>query len=411
MLTLGAAGKWVRSGGRVSVRPAGSAGRRRESVRRPVRTCKGLYGRCGFNLGLSAKTGKRGSVKRRGRSARGATIIDVAARAGVSPMTVSRVINGRSGVADETRAAVKRAIAALAYTPNVAARSLVTSTELRIGVIYSNPSAAFMSEFLTGVFEEASTRGARIILLKGEEGRPPSLTALEELVASGVAGVVVAPPLSESPLVLSVLRKASCPVAAVGAYQVAGAICVRIDDRLAAYEMTRHLLDLGHRQLGFVLGNPDQAASAERMAGFYAAVREVEGATVRVAQGNFSYASGLEAGEQLLGSAEPPSAIFASNDDMAAAVVSVAHRRHLDVPAELSVVGFDDTTAAVTLWPPLTTVHQPVHRLAAEALAALLAQVAAGGNADAGGNHVLGHAIVRRQSAATPTRVAQPAAR
>jgi LacI family transcriptional regulator len=198
--------------------------------------------------------------------------------------------------------------------------------------------------------------------------------------------------------VLGILRRAGCPIAAVGAHSVAGAMCVRIDDRLAAYEMTRHLLALGHRRLGFVLGNPDQAASAERMAGFYAAVREAGGVDVRVAQGDFSYASGLAAGEHLLSAERPPTAIFASNDDMAAAVVSVAHRRHLDVPGELSVVGFDDTTAAVTLWPPLTTVHQPVHRLAAEAMALVLSDGAAG----EGGDRILEHEIVTRQSAAAP---------
>lgn len=318
-------------------------------------------------------------------------------------MTVSRVINGRDGVRAETREAVQRSIDALSYTPNFAARSLVTSTDLRIGVVYSNPSAAFMSEFLTGVFEEASTRGARLVLLKGEGGKPPSIDALEELVASGVSGIILTPPLGESPAVLRVLRAAGLPMAAVGAYQVPGAICVRIDDRLAAYEMTKHLLDMGHRRLGFVLGNPDQAASAERMAGFYAAVREAPGVEVRVAQGDFSYASGLVAGEQLLDVEVPPTAIFASNDDMAAAVVSVAHRRHLDVPGELSVAGFDDTTAALTLWPPLTTARQPVHALAAEALAVLVANVASGEARAPRVDRLLDHAIVARQSTAAPT--------
>lgn len=334
-------------------------------------------------------------MKNGARGARGATIIDVAAAAGVSPMTVSRVINGKSGVAADTRAAVQRAIDALDYTPNVAARSLVTASELRVGILYSSPSRAFMSEFLTGVFEEASTRGARLILLRGENGHPPPLSAIEEFVASGLAGVVVTPPLGEALPVLSILRAADVPIAAVGAHGVSGATCVRIDDRLAAYEMTRHLLGLGHRRLGFILGNPDQAASAERMAGFYAAVREAGGVEVRVAQGDFSYASGLAAGEQLLAADDPPTAIFASNDDMAAAVVSVAHRRHLDVPGELSVAGFDDTTAAVTLWPPLTTIHQPVHRLAAEALARVL------GHGEPG-DCILDHAIVERQSVAGP---------
>ncbi|MET3826260.1 LacI family transcriptional regulator [Sphingomonas sp. PvP055] len=328
--------------------------------------------------------------------------MDVAAAAGVSAMTVSRVINGQPGVGADTRATVREAIRRLDYRPNQTARNLVTSTELRIGVVYSNPSAAFMSDFLTGVFEEASERGARLIIVKGEGGRLPPLAAIETLGASGVSGVILTPPLGESPAVLRVLRDAGIPFACVGAHRVPGAICVRIDDRQAAYEMTRDLIALGHRNLGFVVGNPDQAASAERLAGFHAAVRESEGVQTTVAQGDFSYASGLVAGEQLLDSAQPPTAIFASNDDMAAAIVSVAHRRQLDVPGELTVVGFDDTTAAVTLWPPLTTVHQPVRQLAAEALGLLVTEIAAPKHTTDHAERVLPHSIIRRQSTAPP---------
>jgi len=339
------------------------------------------------------------------RRARSATIIDVAARAGVSAMTVSRVINNREGVRPETREAVESAITALSYTPNAAARSLVTSAELRVGIVYSNPSAAFMSEFLTGIFEEASTRGARLILLKGEGGAPPDRPALEKLADAGLSGIILAPPLGEAAAVLNVLRDLGRPVAAVGAYDVAEATCVRIDDRRAAYEMTRHLLELGHRRLGFVLGNPDQAASAERMAGFHDAVREASNVEVKVAQGDFSYASGLVAGEQLLDGPAPPTAIFASNDDMAAAIVSVAHRRQLHVPGELSVVGFDDTIAAVTLWPPLTTVRQPLHQLAAEALAAIAWQAdGADRTTRRRSDRVLDYSIVKRASTARPAR-------
>jgi len=319
-------------------------------------------------------------------------------------MTVSRVINARPGVGPDTRLVVTEAIHRLGYTPNVAARSLVTSAELRIGVIYSNPSAAFMSEFLTGVYEEASTRGARLILLRGGEGgRPPQDAELKNLIAAGVRGVILAPPLGESPTVLQVLRKARLPLAAVGAYSVAGAICVRIDDRRAAYEMTRDLIAEGHRRLGFIVGNPDQAASAERLAGFYAAVREADDVQTVIAQGDFSFTSGLAAAELLLDSSPAPTAIFASNDDMAAAVVSVAHRRHLDVPGELTVAGFDDTAAAVTLWPPLTTVRQPVRKLAAEALGLLAAQIS-GAEVPLSDHRdqVLDHQVVRRLSTSPP---------
>lgn len=334
---------------------------------------------------------------------RSATIKDVAARVGVSPMTVSRVINGQKGVGDDTRTAVEDAIRALGYTPNVAARSLVTSAEPKIGVIYSNPSAAFMSDFLIGVFEEASARGVRLVLLKGQGGKPPAEARLKQLAASGVAGFIVTPPLGESPAVLELLRETGLPIAAVGAHAVEDAICVRIDDRRAAYEMTQHLLDLGHRRLGFIVGNPDQAASAERLAGFYAAVREADDVRTTVAQGDFSFTSGLRAAEQLLDASPMPSAIFASNDDMAAAVVSVAHRRQLDVPHALTVVGFDDTPAAVMLWPPLTTVHQPVRELASEAFRLLVAEIAATERSTPRHpDHVLEHTIVKRQSTATP---------
>jgi len=354
-----------------------------------------------------------GIVVTRNARPRSATLKDVAAKAGVSPMTVSRVINGQSGVGAETRAAVEEVIRILGYTPNVAARSLVTSAEPKIGVIYSNPSAAFMSDFLIGVFEEASARGIRLVLLKGEGGKPPAKARLRELAASGVAGFIVTPPLGESPSMLDLLRETGLPMAAVGAHAVENAICVRIDDRRAAYEMTRHLIDLGHRRLGFIVGNPDQAASAERLAGFYAAVREAGDVRTTVAQGDFSFASGLDAAEKLLDASQMPSAIFASNDDMAAAVISVAHRRQLDVPRELTVVGFDDTPAAVMLWPPLTTVHQPVRDLASEALRLLAAEIAAPGLPASRSDRVLEHTIVKRQSTAEvrpPDRVTSPEA-
>ena len=334
-----------------------------------------------------------------------ATIKDVAARVGVSPMTVSRAINGRDGIRPETRAAVMAAIDELAYKPNAAARSLVTSAELRIGVIYSNASAAFMSEFLTGAFEEAASRGARLVILRAVKGKSPSSKALKNFIASGLSGVLLTPPLGDSTALLRLFAQANLPTATVAAYAAESTISVRINDRQAAYEMSRHLLGLGHRRIGFIVGNPDQAASAERMAGFYAAVREFDEVETYIAQGDFSFASGLSAAEQLLDRDPRPTAIFASNDDMAAAAVSVAHRRHLDVPRQLTVVGFDDTIPAVTLWPPLTTVHQPVRKLAAEALALLAAHISHPDKQAQPRERLLNHTIVHRKSATKPSAI------
>lgn len=329
------------------------------------------------------------------------TIIDVAKQAGVSPMTVSRVINGDPGVRDETREIVNATIRTLNYTPNLSARSLVTSRELRIGVIYANPSAAFMSGFLAGVFEEASARAAQLILLKGKNGGVPTHAEIEQLIGSGISGVILTPPLGESAEVRQILRAAGLPMAVV-AGRVSDAISVGIDDYRAAQDMTRHLIALGHRRLGFIVGNPDQSASRARLDGFSAAAAEA-GIETCIAQGDFSFTSGLVAGEQLLGDALPPTAIFASNDDMAAAVISVAHRRHMDVPGDLSVAGLDDSISATTLWPPLTTIRQPVQELAGEALRLLIeAMRPAKAKAAPCVSRTLEHTLVVRESAAPP---------
>ncbi len=327
---------------------------------------------------------------------------DVALLAGVSRMTVSRVINNGAKVQEATRVAVLAAIRELNFEPNQAARNLVMAGELRIGVVYSNPSAAFMSDFLIGVFEEATSAGARLILARGDTGQAPSLKDLRNLLGAGVHGVVLAPPLGESAVVRDIFRAAKLPVAVVaaGAPQT-DAINVRIDDRQASRAMAEHLLNLGHRRIGFIAGNPEQSASAERIAGAQAAIDAVEGATLMPTYGAFTYESGLRAAEQLLDADPAPTAIFASNDDMAAAAVSVAHRRHLEVPRDLTVVGFDDTTVATTLWPPLTTIRQPVRQMAAVALDRLIRALRSDDPlAEASTDHVLGHALIERQSTA-----------
>lgn len=317
-------------------------------------------------------------------------------------MSVSRVINGDSGVRKETRAIVDDAIRELNYTPNLMARSLVTLQEIRIGVIYSNPSAAFMSDFLAGVFDEASNRAAQLILLKGQAGGAPTADAVGRLLGSGIGGVILAPPLGEAAGLRRMLHDAALPVAVVGAV-ASDAISVGIDDHNAARDMTRHLIALGHRRIGFVVGNRGQQASIARLDGFRAAIADAGDVTATIVPGDFSYASGLIAGEQLLGPNDRPTAIFASNDDMAAAVVSVAHRRHLDIPADLTVTGFDDSTAAVTLWPPLTTIRQPVQQLAAEALQLLIREMRTGTPLPAEERlRVLEHVLVERQSTAPP---------
>jgi LacI family transcriptional regulator len=184
--------------------------------------------------------------------------------------------------------------------------------------------------------------------------------------------------------------------------------CVRIDDYHAAREMTLHLISLGHTRIAFIKGQPTQTASAQRLAGFEAAMEEsgLEVDPALVVQGYFTYKSGLEAAEKLLGRKRIPTAIFASNDDMAAAAISVAHRRALDVPGDLSVVGFDDTPIATTVWPELTTVRQPIAAMAEAAINLLLHKIRRPKDRHATQpvDHLVPYVLVKRDSVAAPRK-------
>ncbi|MFA6118066.1 MAG: LacI family DNA-binding transcriptional regulator [Sphingomonas sp.] len=343
---------------------------------------------------------------RRQRNA--ATIKDVARKAGVSPMTVSRVLNGGDNVHWSTRELVDAAIKALSYTPNPAARSLSGAAPVRIGLLYSNPSAAYLSEFLVGSLDYASRANVQIIVEKCD-GLEQAREAATRLLSGGIEGIVLPPPLCDSQPLLEILRQADGLAVTVASGDPApGFSAVSIDDHRAAFEMTRHIAALGHQRIGFIIGNPDQTASERRLAGYRDALEAVGLACdeTLVVQGLFTYRSGLDAAEQLLGTASPPTAIFASNDDMAAATVAVAHRHGLDVPNDLAVCGFDDTALATTIWPELTTIHQPITDMALAAVELLVKEIHSrrDGHREPPRHLQLDFTLVRRQSDAAPRR-------
>lgn len=341
------------------------------------------------------------------RKQRGAlTIQDVAKRAGVSPMTVSRVINNERNVRDSTRDRVKEAVAALNYAPNQAARSLAAADQIRIGLLHSNPSSAYLSEFLVGGLEEASGMNIQLIVAKCDED---GCTTARQLIESGLDGVVLPPPLCDDARVIALLAETRTPAVAVATGRPAATVAaVSIDDHRAAYAMTEHLVQLGHQRIGFVIGNPNQTASERRLLGYRAALIDA-GVTLLPAlevQGLFTYRSGLDAAEQLLDLEDAPTAIFASNDDMAAAAVAVAHRRGLDVPGDLTVCGFDDTSLSTTIWPEVTTIHQPIADMSRAAIRVLVEEIRLRrtGQPDQNRHVLLDFTLVRRQSDAAPRR-------
>ena len=340
------------------------------------------------------------------------TISDVARLAGVSPMTVSRVINGESNVRPATRELVNTAISTLSYAPNSAARSLAGAGQIRIGLLYSNPSAGFLSEFLLGSLDQAARSDVQIIVEKCELGEH-EIEVTKHLIAGGIDGIVLPPPLCEADAVLELLAAAQVPTVSVASgLPSEDLLAIRIDDREAALTMTRHIMALGHRRIGFVCGNPNLSASARRREGYKAALDEAGIAIdeALITHGLYTYRSGLDAAEQLLALSDPPTAIFASNDDMAAAAVAVAHRRGLDVPGDLTVCGFDDTTLSTAIWPELTTIHQPIADMARAAVELLVAAIRRPRGIEGADRHqLLDYTLIRRQSDAAPRR--RPSAR
>jgi LacI family transcriptional regulator len=310
-----------------------------------------------------------------------ATVADVAVRAACSPMTVSRVMNGAGNVRDSTRDKVLKAAAELNYSPNLAARSLAASGQSSIGLLYSNPSPAYLSRFLLGCLEEARSNHVQLIVEDCGVGQEKEEAGLRELIATGVDGIILSPPLCDRNYILDILASSNIPAVAVANWQPDRALSVvRIDDNKAAAEMTKFIIEQGHRSIGFIVGHSEQKASQERLDGFKAALQEanITFDPSLIIQGDFTYRSGLAAAEILLTRDDAPTAIFASNDDMAAATIAMAHRLHIDVPDALTVCGFDNTDIAQSIWPELTTIDQPVAAMSKEAIRMLIDQMRSG---------------------------------
>lgn len=299
-------------------------------------------------------------------------------------MTVSRVINsgGSNGgnVLPETRERVDAAIAETGYVPNPAARSLASGRQRRIALLHANPSAAYLSEFLVGSLAEASSCDAQLLVEHCTEGEP-NAALVARLRSHNIVGVLLPPPLADDTALLAALNAEGFVMAQVATGLPASfAQAVSIDDECAAMDITQRFIAAGHRRIGFIAGNTNQTASALRRAGYERALAEAGIAidSDLIVQGDFTYRSGLVAAARLLELKQRPTAIFASNDDMAAATVTAAHRTGLDVPRQLSICGFDDTAIATTVWPELTTVRQPIADMARRATRLLVEAIDAG---------------------------------
>ena len=343
------------------------------------------------------------------------TIKHVAADAGVSLQTVSRVINDEPNVRPEMKARVQESINRLGYIPSIAAQRMsgsrsylilaLNDRERTIADWRARQGTDWVDQMLLGGMLKCAEYGYRMIVELVDTHNDHVTRELNAaLVALQPDGVILTPPHSDNPLITGLLEERRIPFARIGSLGNGGGIPLVMGDRQAAETATRYLIGLGHRRIGFVRGSDEYALSGWREQGWREVMAEAGLATDGLcAAGDFSYASGKAAAAHLLDLPEPATAIVASNDQMAMAAVDEARARGLEVPRDLSVISFDNTPVAMFSQPPLTAIDQPIAETVARAVELLIA--AKKGEKPPAGVTVIEASLVERGSTA-PVRTA-----
>ena len=322
------------------------------------------------------------------------TIYDVAALAGVSAKTVSRVVNEDRAVKASTREKVLAAMARLDYRLNTQARSLRLGGKTSIGLLLEDPTSGYQGRFHHAMLTACMESRKYLAVELYEHGMPDWQAYLDRFITdAGIRDMLLLPTLCDFGPLKSFLksRNINCVLISPSTSDSHYA-SVAMDDRLAARDVTEYLFSLGHTRIAHIGGHPDHAAAILRRNGFYeafdAAGRPRPPATY-METGVFSFKSGLDAAERLLALPDRPTAIFACNDEMAAAACSVAHKRGLRIPQDIAVVGFDDAPISSSVWPALTTVRQPYLEMARRSIRIL----DDAGDAVTAGDHQVRHII------------------
>jgi LacI family transcriptional regulator len=343
---------------------------------------------------------------------RHATIKDVAKRAGVSLKTVSRVINQEASVRTDTRDKVLRAVEALGYRPNLSARGLRSAHSFAIGLVYDNPNAHYVISMQDGVLSACRERGYGLQIHPCDSTSPTLADELCALVKrSRLAGLVLAPPMSEQPELIAALKAQDIAFVRIIAAREDprdGSPCVYVDDRDAAYAITEHLIQLGHTRIGFLWGEPHHRSSPERYQGYADALKDYGIALNRklILPGRYAFDDGFRGARKLLALKEPPTAIFGSNDEIAAGVLAAARSAGLDVPWDLSIAGFEDNPFSKQAWPALTTARQSTAEIGRHAALRLIDELQHRDTGKAIANEGFVPELVVRGSTAPPRNAA-----
>lgn len=356
-----------------------------------------------------ADNGKRGQSNRVNKQA--VTIDDVAKAAGVARVTVSRVLNNVASVRAETRERVRSAVEALGYSVNQQARALASGAGREIMLVHVHdperePNSYYHAGLELGALRGCSALGLDLVTRAIDpKAESPSRLLAAYIERERPFGIILSPPLSDDVELIRSTRRSGVGVVAIAAGAQARMLvsAVGIDERGAGATIAHHLLGLGHRQFGFLKGPPEHRAAALRYDGFLDALRAAgvaEGPWT--ADGDFTFRSGAEATERMLRERAQVTALACANDDMAAGAMLALHRAGLELPSAMSVTGFDDTPMSEVVWPPLTTIRQPIQYFAERAVRIL----ADPSRRDASDNHfeAIEHRLVVRESTAPPNK-------
>ncbi len=314
-----------------------------------------------------------------------ATIDDVAALAGVSIKTVSRVVNNEPNVRESTRQRVRKAVRKLHYRPNPSARSLAGKRSFLIGLLYDdpglyeNPSSNYIVNVQQGALRICQSENHDLLIYPCNYRNRNLNSEIRSLIShSRLDGVILTPPLSDKKSLIAAIKKTGTPVVKIAPGEITDPLpAVTTNDREICAKMTEYLASLGHKRIAFITGNRDHKALKNRYLGYQDGLKNsgLKFMQRLVKEGDNSFGSGAACAREFLQEKNPPTAIFACNDDMATGVIRVAHQLGIHIPNELSVVGFDDIPLAQQIYPSLTTIRQPVRSMAERALEILMDQL------------------------------------
>lgn len=308
------------------------------------------------------------------------TINDVARLAEVSKKTVSRVINQSPLVNEETRQKIAKVIDDIGYEPDPQARGLASQRSFLLGIIYDNPNSQYVVNIQAGILEGCRKSGFELVVHPCDRTSAQFPKEMRQFVErQKLDGVILLPPLSEDDGLAAMLTEVGCRFIRVACVPLdVAAHLVVYEDYKGAAEVADHLVALGHRRIAFIAGTPQYRSAQERRRGFADGLAR-HGVTLDpelCVQGAYTFQSGQDCAEKLLSMENPPTAIFASNDEMAVGIYRVAYQRGIAIPQRLTVVGFDDSPLASRICPALSTVRSPIRDMGQMAAEKLIQRIA-----------------------------------